>query len=164
MAKTLGTSLTNDAKLRKVICTGLSKMIEKSRVIANTNEGKTNVAALAVFSKNFLPIFFNIYAPSAPEDKPSILAATESYVSVTEQGVSNNFFKTIVQKLLEATTKKEGEMQVEKEGASSSKGTANADEQTLSLIELTIPFIKYLSQDNVKFLYKVVKPLAQVLI
>jgi hypothetical protein len=57
---------------------------------------------------------------------------------------------------LETTTKKEGAMQTEKDNK-----TQASNEQTY-LTDLTVPFVKYLSLDNIKFLYKVIKPLAKV--
>ena len=40
--------------------------------------------------------------------------------------------------------------------------TTDKSNDPLTLIELTIPFVKYLTSENLKFLYKVVKPLAKV--
>jgi hypothetical protein len=76
VAKTLGTSLQEEAPLRLQICEGLTKLIQQNRASlgesseedSTAQEGaidadtaKANVAAMATFSKNFLPCFFNIY-------------------------------------------------------------------------------------------------------
>lgn len=55
---------------------------------------KRNIECLAVYSKNFLPIFFNLLGtPSFPTDHVQLVLNTiESYVSITESQVIYNIY------------------------------------------------------------------------
>jgi ribosomal RNA-processing protein 12 len=100
LAKTLGNMLTSDENLRKCICEGLINLIEKNRSVASSDgsesqvefpispqQAKQNLAAIAVFSKNFLPILFNIYSVVPAEEIGTVHRAIESFVSISEASV-----------------------------------------------------------------------------
>jgi hypothetical protein len=69
----------------------------------------------------------------------------------------NTFFKNVVSKFLEATTQKGNDKE---EGMDTEK--TEEEKKKYSLADLTVPFTKYLTPENVNFLYKSIKPLLKV--
>ncbi len=74
IAKSLGTSLSNEPSLRKTICEGLIHLVEKNRAVASSSwvdssvhvpitpqEAQQSLSAVAIYAKHFLPILFSIH-------------------------------------------------------------------------------------------------------
>lgn len=109
LARILGTALKEKAELRPVVCQGLNQLISKSakhgmvdvcshpvtcghNALCNFCYIDEEKATLACFSKNFLPILFNLYATppkgvEAGEGKALLLDCAKAYVSITGVGV-----------------------------------------------------------------------------
>eukprot|EP01116_Phalansterium_solitarium_P021664 TRINITY_DN6825_c0_g1_i2.p1 TRINITY_DN6825_c0_g1~~TRINITY_DN6825_c0_g1_i2.p1 ORF type:complete len:1290 (+),score=619.19 TRINITY_DN6825_c0_g1_i2:80-3871(+) len=177
VAKTLGDKITEEPDLRRTVCAGLAALVERSRVLAFSEElpdfgrglavptqaqGTENVAALAVFAKNFLPCLFNVFGASTAADQhAAVQRAIEAYVSITDHKLLNQFFKNVVSKLLAATTKDPNDADAKDKDSMETDKADERKKQSYSLCELTIPFVKHLEIDNVNFLYKVITPMLQ---
>ena len=94
IAPILGKALTNDTSLAVNICQSLSLLVSGCK----TTEDK---ALVGRFSKNYLPILFNLYSePSAEaQHKGPILDSIQAYLSVTEQKLIESLFEKILLKL-----------------------------------------------------------------
>ena len=108
IAKLLGQLLTDSEDLRIIICNSLQLLIEKNREVIENNEineaqginpdkAKENIAAIAAFSKNYLPIFFNLFCtlPNTSQftaTRNQLYKTIESFVSITSDEVNFNYF------------------------------------------------------------------------
>lgn len=53
----------------------------------DVEEAKKNVAAIAQFSKNFIPTLFNIFGPAPEDQKVFIHKTIGDYISITDAKV-----------------------------------------------------------------------------
>lgn len=92
----LGAALEEDSHLHAPISLGLQLLIENNKYVADgrteqgdeaVSEAKTNVAAFASFSRNFLPCLFNVFGATAAENRPVVIKAIEAYVAITDAAV-----------------------------------------------------------------------------
>jgi ribosomal RNA-processing protein 12 len=83
LARILGTALTAQPQLRITIATSLRQLVESCR-------GKEEeVGVVARFSKNYLPILFNLYTSEEEEEeeegvRQAVLQCVEAYISITD--------------------------------------------------------------------------------
>eukprot|EP00026_Physarum_polycephalum_P000557 Phypoly_transcript_00558.p1 GENE.Phypoly_transcript_00558~~Phypoly_transcript_00558.p1 ORF type:complete len:1227 (-),score=266.90 Phypoly_transcript_00558:812-4462(-) len=178
MAKTVGTLLTDSPNLRKVLYSGLLKLIEKNLEVAALPEpspeikvtpemAKAGIKAMAQFSKNFLPIFFTIYTQREnSERKDALLKLITAYVKISEPQLVAQLFKTLMQKLLEASVEpkdeeqdKQDAMEDEKSAKKSKKPLEKARKaQVDAYSDLAGAFIPSLTITELDFLFRVIKP------
>uniref|UniRef100_A0A673BP20 Ribosomal RNA processing 12 homolog n=1 Tax=Sphaeramia orbicularis TaxID=375764 RepID=A0A673BP20_9TELE len=88
IARTLGMAINERPDLRLIVCQALRTIINKS---CSTAEEKAEIGR---FSKNFLPILFNVYSqqPAAGESgtyRMAVLDTVKVYLTVTETQVSH---------------------------------------------------------------------------
>lgn len=112
IAKILADNLNEDEDLRVCICTSLQALIDKNRDVIDdfslqdekkgitADIAKENIQAIAVFSKNFLPIFFNLYCtlPDTVQYIPTrtqLLKTIESFVIISSDQVNSLTFLLI---------------------------------------------------------------------
>ena len=147
IAKTLGDALRKKA-LRTTICSSLTALIRNSRRDAasagpSADEGQHNVAEIAKYDKNFLPILFNIFGEtSGGGESDAVVGTIAAYASVADPHRLNTFFKTIMKKLLEAIS-----------GAEASE---SRDRHVMT--DLALALAAALSQENLSLLYRCVRP------
>uniref|UniRef100_A0A8C9U0N5 Ribosomal RNA processing 12 homolog n=1 Tax=Scleropages formosus TaxID=113540 RepID=A0A8C9U0N5_SCLFO len=84
IARALGMAISERADLRPTVCQALRTLISKS---CDTEEERAEVSR---FSKNFLPILFNVYSqqPASGKNEPSrmpVLDTIKVYLSITDQ-------------------------------------------------------------------------------
>uniref|UniRef100_A0A8C9TWU4 Ribosomal RNA processing 12 homolog n=1 Tax=Scleropages formosus TaxID=113540 RepID=A0A8C9TWU4_SCLFO len=89
IARALGMAISERADLRPTVCQALRTLISKS---CDTEEERAEVSR---FSKNFLPILFNVYSqqPASGKNEPSrmpVLDTIKVYLSITDQQVSQS--------------------------------------------------------------------------
>lgn len=48
---------------------------------------QTTLAAIRMFSKNFLPCLFNVYGATAVENRPFVIKAIEAFVAIADPSV-----------------------------------------------------------------------------
>uniref|UniRef100_A0A8D2ZS89 Ribosomal RNA processing 12 homolog n=1 Tax=Scophthalmus maximus TaxID=52904 RepID=A0A8D2ZS89_SCOMX len=94
IARTLGTAINEQPDLRLTMCQALRTIIHKS---CSTEEERAEVGR---FSKNFLPILFNVYSlqPAAGESgtyRMAVLDTIKVYLTVTETQVSQAYEVTM---------------------------------------------------------------------
>ncbi|XP_031434840.1 RRP12-like protein isoform X2 [Clupea harengus] len=100
LARTLGTTLNERPDLRLAVCQALRTLIRS----AATAEEK---AELNRFSKNFLPILFNVFTQK-PQDsdsspyRPALLDTIRVYLTVTEPKMVCSFLQKATERLSEA--------------------------------------------------------------
>lgn len=87
----LGQTLTDEPQLRSIVCAGLINLISSLNVHLSEGQEKSHYDdeyrnTLSLFSKNFLPLFFNLFGKTQ-DSKYQILEATESYLSVSDSQV-----------------------------------------------------------------------------
>jgi ribosomal RNA-processing protein 12 len=99
IAKNLGTLLNEAPALRKVLYSGLQKLIDKNWDVSTDPEpnkelrvtpdmAKAGLKSIALFAKGFLPIFFNIYEQlGSTDNKDSLFKLIVSYLKITDPNV-----------------------------------------------------------------------------
>ena len=88
MAKTLGGLISSRPEIRELLCSALVTLI------ATVEEGEREV--LAKFSKNFLPILFNLFLTESKEHDPPrkpVKDAIESYLSICPKDTLHIFYE-----------------------------------------------------------------------
>uniref|UniRef100_H3DGH8 Ribosomal RNA processing 12 homolog n=1 Tax=Tetraodon nigroviridis TaxID=99883 RepID=H3DGH8_TETNG len=103
IARTLGMAINERPDLRLTVCQALRTLINKG---CSTEEEK---AELGRFSKNFLPIFFNIYGQQPPAGESgtyrmAILDTVKVYLSVTQTQMVCTFLQKAIERLSSAET------------------------------------------------------------
>ncbi|XP_023139487.2 RRP12-like protein [Amphiprion ocellaris] len=98
MARTLGMAINERPDLRLTVCQALRTIINKS---CSTEEEK---AEMGRFSKNFLPILFNVYSqqPAAGESgtyRMAVLDTIKVYLTVTEMQMVCTFLQKATERL-----------------------------------------------------------------
>ncbi|KAM9847722.1 RRP12-like protein [Aulostomus maculatus] len=98
IARTLGMAINERPDLRLTVCQALRTIINKS---CKTEEEKAEVGR---FSKNFLPILFNVYSqqPAAGESgayRMAILDTIKVYLTVTEMQMTFTFLQKATERL-----------------------------------------------------------------
>ncbi|KAM7385637.1 hypothetical protein PAMP_001711 [Pampus punctatissimus] len=98
IARTLGMAINERPDLRLIVCQALRTIINKS---CSTEEEKAEVGR---FSKNFLPILFNVYSqqPAAGESgtyRMAVLDTIKVYLTVTETQMINTFLQKATERL-----------------------------------------------------------------
>ncbi|TMS04790.1 RRP12-like protein [Larimichthys crocea] len=101
IARVLGMAINERADLRLTVCQALRTIITKS---CSTEEEKVEVGR---FSKNFLPIFFNVYSqqPAAGESgtyRMAVLDTIKVYLTVTETPMICTFLQKATDRLSSA--------------------------------------------------------------
>ncbi|KAG7511906.1 RRP12 [Solea senegalensis] len=103
IARTLGMAINEQPDLRLTVCQALRTVINKS---CSTEEEKVEVGR---FSKNFLPILFNVYSqpPAAGESgtyRMAVLDTIKVYLAVTETPMTCTFLQKATDKLSSTDT------------------------------------------------------------
>ncbi|EGC37496.1 hypothetical protein DICPUDRAFT_149879 [Dictyostelium purpureum] len=178
IARNIGVALSDELGLRTVICVALTQFINKLKESQQTKvspyipyrkthhtmspERATQILnSVSVFSKNYLPILFNIFPTSNQDQRYFVLNAIEAFVSITDSVTLNSIFNSLITKLVEALTVEGIEKKpLSKDAMSEDSGKASKKEKTKKyyLTDLTIGFVKHLDENNLKVLYKIIKP------
>lgn len=99
IAKVLGTAISERDDLRMEVMSSLRKVINQSK------DNETDKAEVARFSKNFLPILFNLYTTDPVRDKdPTKLAVLETikcYLQITDKQSVKTYCEKCQEKLKE---------------------------------------------------------------
>ena len=114
VAKDLGAALqTDSAERRSTAARALRRLAfgvsERRKAAREEGDGQVvaredaAAAAIARFSRNFLPILFNLALAAKPEEREELLATVEAIALVTPADALDGFFKQVLRKLLEAT-------------------------------------------------------------
>lgn len=136
VARILGTALTERADLRSTVCQALRLLISKVSDDASKKE-------LSQYSKNYLPILFNLYTAEDNEgdaDKLAILETVRVYLSITDHKLVATFFSKGLEKLTD--------------------GKSNGKSRHL-MMDLVIAMVPYVDGQNIKKLYDLASPWLQ---
>lgn len=103
IAKLLGMAVSDRKDLKLPVMTGLRRLITKATLTENT----ADIAELARFAKNYLPILFNLYTmkPYGTHEEGQRLAALDTikvYMTITNSELANELFDRAVSKLDES--------------------------------------------------------------
>ncbi|XP_029690750.1 RRP12-like protein [Takifugu rubripes] len=103
IARTVGMAINERPDLRLTVCQALRTLINKG---CSTEEEKVE---LGRFSKNFLPIFFNIYGQQPPEGESgtyrmAVLDTVKVYLSVTQTEMVCTFLQKAIERLSSTET------------------------------------------------------------
>ncbi|XP_019948079.1 RRP12-like protein [Paralichthys olivaceus] len=103
LARTIGVAINEQPDLRLTVCQALRTIINKS---CSTEEEKAEVGR---FSKNFLPILFNVYGqqPAAGESstyRMAVLDTIKVYLTVTETQMTCTFLQKATDRLSSTDT------------------------------------------------------------
>ena len=123
LARILGTALSERDDLRITVATSLRQLVEGCRENGEGGrEGGIGLDScsihtyctaedrqvLARFSKNYLPILFNLYTASTRESEwAPLLECVRAYTSITEEALVVRFFRKVVEKLQQEDLAKE---------------------------------------------------------
>ena len=119
LARILGTALNTQPELRVTIATSLKQLVDSSRdkgkkvldvcererwregerVCFNLSEDDKLV--LSRFSKNYLPIFFNLYTTEEEEERQVILECIQSYISISDKHLITSFTTMAIEKIVD---------------------------------------------------------------
>ncbi|KAL2083097.1 hypothetical protein ACEWY4_020870 [Coilia grayii] len=135
LARTLGSALNERPHLRLPICQSLRTLIRST----HTAEEK---AELSRFSKNFLPILFNVFTQKPPEQdtapyRPAVLDTVRVYLTVTEPAMVCSFLQKATEKL---------------NAADSSEFTR------LAVMDLVVAMAPCVDEDTMTHTYNLIKP------
>jgi len=102
IAKLLGMVISDRKDLKLPVMTALRKLI----TTATLNENGIDIAELARFAKNYLPILFNLYTtkPNGTDEEGQRLAALDTikiYMTITSSELANELFDRAFKKLNE---------------------------------------------------------------
>ncbi|XP_077469171.1 RRP12-like protein [Stigmatopora argus] len=136
IARALGTAINEHPELRLTICQALRTIINKS---CGTEEEKAEVGR---FSKNFLPILFNVYSQPPDEGvsgsyRMAVLDTIKVYLTVTEQQMINTFLQKATDRL------------------TSSEST---EFTRLSMLDLVVAMAPFLDQLNMTKTFQLIRP------
>ncbi|EZA47728.1 RRP12-like protein [Ooceraea biroi] len=93
IAKRLGTTIKDRQNLKLPVMTALRRLITR----ATQDENAADIAVLAYYAKNYLPILFNLYTtrPSGTDEEGQRLAALDTikvYITITSSELANELF------------------------------------------------------------------------
>ncbi|XP_061545527.1 LOW QUALITY PROTEIN: RRP12-like protein [Phycodurus eques] len=101
VARSLGTAINERPDLRLTVCQALRTIINKSCTIEEEKD------EMGRFSKNFLPILFNVYSQQPAEGESgayrmAVLDTIKVYLTITEQQMINAFLQKATERLTRA--------------------------------------------------------------
>eukprot|EP00250_Pteridium_aquilinum_P028638 c37528_g1_i1 orf=673-4578(-) len=137
---------------------------EKAKALYTERFARANISAIASFSKNFLPLLFNVFI-AAPSEKRGMLQATiGELASISEKKIVRDFFVSIMQKLLKAT--KEAGDNARVKGAepmdiSGPKKEESASSNRCIFMDLALSLLRGLDDESVGVLFTAIKPTLQ---
>jgi ribosomal RNA-processing protein 12 len=134
IARILGTALNERPELRKTVCHALCLLIDSS------NNNDSYQRELSQFSKNFLPILFNLHTSEPASVNSSILGCIATYLSISDQQLINSLFGKVGVKLASTNTGKP---------------------TRLAIMDLALVMVPYVSQKSLAMLYKAVVTLLE---
>mmetsp|Transcript_58137 Transcript_58137/g.184995 ORF Transcript_58137/g.184995 Transcript_58137/m.184995 type:complete len:787 (+) Transcript_58137:188-2548(+) len=185
LARDLGAHLQNRPELRGTICHALKVIIEQNTRAAEAESSaatplvlraaaagvateksgvpeshtpevaRANLAAVGAFSKNFLPLLFNLFVGMAPEQRGAVHATIEAFASVTEAGQLAMFFRTVMKKLIKVTA--DAALPAPPADALL-EGGADAAARRCTFMELAIALGGNLDEECTSMLYKAARP------
>ncbi|CAK6979026.1 RRP12-like protein [Scomber scombrus] len=139
VARTLGMAINERPDLRLTVCQALRTIINKS---CSTEEDKAEVGR---FSKNFLPILFNVYSqqPTAGESgtyRMAVLDTIKVYLTVTEMQMINTFLQKATDRL---------------------SCTDSTEFTRLSMMDLVVAMAPFLDEVSMTNTFELIKPYLQ---
>eukprot|EP00958_Prasinococcus_capsulatus_P010793 scaffold1057_cov459-Prasinococcus_capsulatus_cf.AAC.2 len=123
IAKDLGDGISKQPELRSTICASLTQLIcgtldahhqarsrredavtaqEKAKYALEESRTAEDIAAIAKFSKNFLPVLFNVYVAAGSTQRNEIPPAIRAFSLIADKDTLHTFFLTVLKRLLEA--------------------------------------------------------------
>jgi ribosomal RNA-processing protein 12 len=146
VAKVLGTAISDRKELRLSVMASLRKLIAS----AKESENQEDIAEIARFDKNYLPILFNVYTtkPIGSDEEGQRLAALETikvYLTIAKSDLTQQLLTHAIERLNSSSEDPEDSF---------------IKESILDLIRALVP---YQNVDNIKVLYEqCVKPLPEI--
>lgn len=146
VAKELGVALQGrDMERRSTAARALRRLTngiaDRRAAAAEADDGqaraKEEAAAAGVsrFSRNFLPILFNLALSAKAEEREELLATVEGFARITPAEALDGFFKQVLRKLLEATADASGADKGSDESAAAATRQGIFVELALALVE-----------------------------
>ncbi|XP_076021629.1 RRP12-like protein [Genypterus blacodes] len=136
LARTLGMAINERPDLRLTICQALRTIICKS---CTTAEDKAEIGR---FSKNFLPILFNVYSqqPTAAESatyRMAVLDTVKVYLTVTETQMIGIYLQKATERL---------------------SSTESSEFTRLSMMDLVVAMAPFVDEDTMSKTFELVRP------
>uniref|UniRef100_A0A672G431 Uncharacterized protein n=1 Tax=Salarias fasciatus TaxID=181472 RepID=A0A672G431_SALFA len=136
LARTLGMAISERPDLRMTVCQALRTIINKS---CSTEEEKAEVGR---FSKNFLPILFNVYSqqPAAGESatyRMAVLDTIKVYLTVTDMQMTCTFLQKAMDRL---------------------NSTESTEFTRLSVMDLVIAMAPFVDESTMTKTFELIKP------
>uniref|UniRef100_A0A8C0HCR4 Ribosomal RNA processing 12 homolog n=1 Tax=Chelonoidis abingdonii TaxID=106734 RepID=A0A8C0HCR4_CHEAB len=139
LARTLGTAISERADLRLTVCQALRTLISKGC------EMDAERAEVGRFSKNFLPILFNVYsqpgdAGGSAADRRAVLDTIRMFLTITEQQMVCGFLEKASEKLT---------------------SPESTEFTRLSILDLIVAMAPYADEPSLGALYRTIQPSLQ---
>ncbi|XP_053548481.1 RRP12-like protein [Bombina bombina] len=136
IARTLGMAISDRPDIRLTVCQALRTLISKGC------EAEADKAEVSRFSKNFLPILFNLYSqqPAPGEGAASkfpVLDTVKSYLTITDEQMVSSFLDKASDKLREAES---------------------SEYMRLAMLDLIIAMAPYADEPSMTKIYQTILP------
>ncbi|MCO5571960.1 hypothetical protein L7F22_025711 [Adiantum nelumboides] len=137
---------------------------ERAKALYTEDVSRANIATVASFSRNFLPLLFNVFI-AAPSEKRGVLqSAIGDLASISQKKVVKDFFVNIMQKLLKAT--KEAGDSTDLKGTEPMDISGPGKEESPSskrciFMDLALSLLGGLDDESVGVLFTAIKPTLQ---
>lgn len=136
----------------------------RAKALYSERAARANLSAIASFSRNFLPLLFNVFIAAPSEKRGDLQATIGDFASISTRKTVKEFFLTIMQKLLKAT--KEASELVRPKGQDSMELSGPSKEESAStrrciFMDLALSLLKGLDDEAVGILFTSIKPTLQ---
>lgn len=113
---------------------------------------KGQLAAVAAFSRNFLPILFNLFV-SSPADRRGELAATVgAFAQITDSNALGGFFRTVLKKLVKVTA------DADDAADKLTEGGATKSQRRCTFMDLVLAMVSGLDLASRELVFKAARP------
>mmetsp|Transcript_28919 Transcript_28919/g.94534 ORF Transcript_28919/g.94534 Transcript_28919/m.94534 type:complete len:1369 (-) Transcript_28919:1378-5484(-) len=168
LARELGAHLQHRPELRPSICRALVRLLQQNRFVANGEEipdgeeqppaaltpeaAAANVASVVAFSRNFLPLLFNVFVSAPLERRIDVVRAIEAFAASTDAETNASFFRVVLKKLIKVTTDAEGAPDALLEGGS------DRSSRRCTFLDLVLALMPGLDSSSLALVEKVALP------
>jgi ribosomal RNA-processing protein 12 len=113
---------------------------------------KKQIDAVAKFSRNFLPILFNLFVAAPPERRGDLSATVGAFAQITESAALGGFFRTVLRKLVKVTSDAENAPDLLTEGG------ANNSQRRCTFMDLSLALVPGLDLEARDLVFKAARP------
>ena len=118
----------------------------------NADVANAQTAAVAKFSRNFLPILFNLFVATPPERRGELGATVGAFAQITDSATLGGFFRTVLRKLVKVTADAEDAADALQEGG------ATKSQRRCTFMDLSLAMVPGLDLAARDLVFKAARP------